>query len=439
VFHKILKIDEQAFMRATKATFKLGIAFEGWGQEGDKYIHSFGKMGKETWLCNFHHFWLRGLDLGIKSELGDYCVELQAAKNGKFATAPNSDINYAYHFDAGLYAKFLRTFSEGYGVTRIEGKIESVNQDAESGYIESLTLQSGRKIDGDLFIDCTGFRSLLIEQALGIGFEDWTHWLPCDRAVAVQTESTEPAIPMTRSIAHEAGWRWKIPLQHRVGNGMVYSSNYLPDDEATSQLLASIDGKLITEPRTIRFKTGRRRVGWHKNCVALGLASGFVEPLESTSIHLIMMGATRLMQLFPFNGIKQSIVDLYNEQTKLELERIRDFIVLHYHATRRGDSPFWQYCKSMDVPDFLKLRMSLFRDNGHVFEADGDLFQVDSWIQVMLGQHVTPEHYHHFTKMMPEKDLSSLFRNLKSKVDSTVAGMPNHQDFIDRYCRAESR
>lgn len=437
VFHRLLRIDEQEFMRATEATFKLGIQFEGWGRPDETYIHSFGKNGKETWLCDFHHFWLRGLEDGFDDELGEYCVELQAARANKFATSAESDINYAYHLDAGLYARFLRKFSEGYGIRRIEGRIRSVNQNSESGFIESLTLESGDHVHGDFFIDCTGFRGLLIEQTLRTGYEDWTHWLPCDSAVAMQTRKESPAVPYTRSIAHKAGWRWQIPLQHRVGNGLVYSSRYLSDDEAVEALRREVGGTPINDPRIIRFRTGRRLAGWNKNCVALGLASGFVEPLESTSIHLIMMGAARLMQLFPFNGVDSSLVEQYNQQTQVELEKIRDFIVLHYHVNRRDGDPFWRQCSGMKIPPTLAHRIALFSRNGQAFQADGELFRVDSWTQVMLGQGIMPRHYHHFARMLKHQDLSRLLNGLKKNVRDTVEKMPAHQDFVDRYCKAD--
>jgi len=439
VFHKLLHIDEKEFMRATEATFKLGIWFENWGHLGHNYIHSFGKNGKETWLCDFHHFWLRGLEKGFESELGEYCLELQAARAGKFATSPDLDINFAYHLDAGRYAGFLRKYSEGYGIKRLEGKISSVNRNEHSGFIQSLTLESGAVVEGDIFIDCTGFRGLLIEQALHTGYEDWSHWLPCDSAVPLQTEKTGPAVPYTCSIAHDAGWRWKIPLQHRVGNGLVYCGRYLSDDEAITRLQREVQGKPITEPRIIRFRTGRRVKSWNRNCVALGLASGFVEPLESTSIHLIMTGVTRLMQLFPFNGFNQSLIDRYNDLTRSELESIRDFIVLHYHATQRDDSPFWRYCRDMEIPESLARRIVLFRDNAHAYQGDGELFRVDSWIQVMLGQGIVPRHYHHFARMMSDRDLGQLLTNLKGSIQQAVARLPGHQEFLDAYCGPAGR
>ena len=370
-FHRLLQIDEQEFMRATAATFKLGIVFENWGLRGDRYIHPFGITGKSTWACDFHHFWMHSLTKGIQSELGEFCLEHQAAKVGKFATSSQSEINYAYHLDAAVYAKFLRKFSERFGAKRVEGKITQVRQHPESGFIKSLVLQSGEEIEGDLFIDCTGFRGLLIEQALHTGYEDWKQWLMCDSAVAVQTESSGPAVPYTRAIALDAGWRWRIPLQHRVGNGLVYCSRYLSDDEAKEQLMRSVEGKPITEPRAIKFRTGRRLKSWNKNVIALGLASGFIEPLESTSIHLIMTGVTRLIHMFPFSGVTQSFIDQYNQDVRTEAEQVRDFIILHYHVTEREDAPFWREYRNLQVPESLARRINMFRERAHAFQAEG--------------------------------------------------------------------
>lgn len=436
VFNKLIGIDEQEFMRASAATFKLGIWFENWQHIGDHYIHPFGRNGQPTWLCEFQHFWLRSRELGMTAGLGDYCLEWVAAKEGKFATSPKSEINFAYHIDAALYAKFLRKMAEGNGVKRIEGKIKSVNLHPESGFIESLTLVSGQTIAGDLFVDCTGFKGLLIEQTLHTGFEDWSHWLPCDSAVAVQTETTGPVMPYTSAIAHEAGWRWQIPLQHRAGNGWVYCSRYMSDDEAREKLLRAADGKVVKEPWIIRIKAGRRRKSWNKNCVALGLAGGFVEPLESTSIHMIMMGVVRLMHLFPFDGIHQPFVDQYNAETRAEIEHIRDFIVLHYNTTQRDDAAFWRYCKNMDIPDSLKHRIELFKEGAHAFQNNGELFRVDSWSHVMLGQGIMPKHYHCFAKGMKEEDLRQYLDEFRTSVSRAVAGLPTHQQFIDQYCKA---
>jgi len=436
-FHRLLKIDEQEFMRATAATFKLGISFEGWLTSKDRYFHPFGITGKSTWACDFHHFWLHSLTKGIESQLGDYCLELQAGKAEKFATSPQSEINYAYHLDAGIYAKFLRKFSERFGVQRIEGKIKQVKQDAESGFIEALELESGQIVEGDLFVDCTGFRGLLIEQTLHTGYEDWNEWLLCDSAVAVQTESTGPAVPYTRAIAHEAGWRWRIPLQHRVGNGLVYCSRYMSDQEATDKLLREIEGKTIIQPRVIKFRTGRRRKVWNKNVVALGLASGFVEPLESTSIQVIMTGVVQLIRLFPFAGVTQSFVDQYNDDARGEIERIRDFIILHYHVNER-DEPFWRYCRETEVPETLSRRIRMFKERAHAWQTEGELFRVDSWTHVMLGQGIRPQHYHQLTRAMSDQDLTQFLSGVSTTIARAVERMPRHQDFLDRYCKASS-
>ncbi|HEU4654574.1 MAG TPA: tryptophan halogenase family protein [Steroidobacteraceae bacterium] len=434
-FHRLLGIGEQEFMRATAATFKLGISFEGWRTGTDHYIHPFGITGKSTWACDFHHFWLHGLAKGIQSELGDYCIELQAAKAKKFFTSPQSEINYAYHLDAGIYAKFLRKFSEGFGAKRIEGKIKEVKQNAETGFIEALTLESGQTVEGDFFIDCTGFRGLLIEQTLKTGYEDWNQWLLCDRAAAVQTESVGPAVPYTRVIAHQAGWRWRIPLQHRVGNGLVYSSRFESDEQATDELMRSIEGKNIADPRVIRFRPGRRLRVWNKNVLALGLASGFVEPLESTSIHVVMTGVIRLIQLFPFGGVTQSFADEYNDQARTEMERIRDFIILHYKVNERTEG-FWKHCREMEVPESLSRRIAMFQERAHAWQADGELFKLDSWTHVMLGQGILPAHYHQLTRALSDEQLKGLLDGIRNPIANAVERMPTHQEFIDRYCKA---
>jgi tryptophan halogenase len=438
VFHKLLQIDEQEFMRATAATFKLGISFENWALKGDRYIHSFGRNGKPTWMCEFHNFWLRSLELGVQSELGDYCFELQASKADKFAIPKEGEINYAYHFDASQYAKFLRRFSEGHGIRRVEGKIKEVRQHPESGFIESLVLHSGEAVAGDFFIDCTGFRGLLIEQTLKTGYDDWSHWLPCDSAAAVQTELTGPAPPYTRSIAHDAGWRWCIPLQHRVGNGLVFSSRHIADDAAKDELLRAIDGAPITSPRVIKFQTGRRRQVWNKNCLALGLASGFIEPLESTSIHLMMVGVTRLLHLFPFAGVNQALIEQYNEAARVEMEKTRDFVILHYHATQRDDTPFWRHCRDMQIPESLAQRIALFRENAYAFQADSELFRVDSWTQVMLGQRIMPKAYHHAARILPPQELVKFLADFRASISQVVGRMPTHQDFVNQYCKASN-
>ena len=433
-FHSLLGIDEREFMRATQSSFKLGIAFENWSAIGDRYFHSFGVIGKSTWMADFHHFWLQAQAEGFAGPLGDYCFELQAAEANKFATGENAPINYAYHLDATAYARFLRGMSEPDGVKRVEGKITKVEQDPESGFIQALVLDSGQRIEGDLFIDCTGFRGLLIEQTLGTGYEDWSHWLPTNSAYAVQTTSTGPAVPYTKAIAHKAGWRWRIPLQHRVGNGLVFCSDYMSDEEARALLLREIEGEPLFDPRLIRYKTGSRRKVWNKNCLALGLASGFIEPLESTSIHLIMTAVTRLMQSFPFNGFDEPMIERFNTLSRTELEGVRDFIILHYHLTQRDDSAFWMRCRDMEIPDSLAKRMALFRDNAQAYQAPDELFRIDSWVQVMLGQQLQPRGYHQVARMMPPGQLRRTLADLKGNIAGTVAKMPSHQEFLDHYC-----
>ncbi|NII09436.1 tryptophan halogenase family protein [Oleiagrimonas sp. C23AA] len=444
LFNQLLEIEEGEFVRATQATFKLGIQFNDWGALGDSYVHGFGSIGTELGLLPFHQYWLKAHHMGKAGPLGRYSLNTLAAERGRFmvsakdvpANSPLANIGHAYHFDAGLYARYLRAYAEKRGVKRTEGRVVSVQQHGESGFIESVTLESGRVVEGDLFIDCTGFRGLLIEQTLHAGYEDFSHWLPCDRAVAMPCERTGPPTPYTRSNAREAGWQWRIPLQHRVGNGHVYCSQYMSEDEATASLLSQLDGKALGEPRQIRFTTGMRRKFWDKNVVALGLASGFMEPLESTSIFLIQSGIVRLMQLFPRLGMSETLIGRYNEQAITEFERIRDFLILHYKATTRDDSPFWRYCRDMPIPDSLAENMRLFAESGLFFREGDELFAHLSWVQVMIGQGIVPSGYHPFVDQLSERDLLGFIQNVGSVVERCVNAMPPHQDFIDRNCKA---
>jgi tryptophan halogenase len=435
-FHSLLEINEQEFMAATQASFKLGISFENWRNVGADYIHSFGITGTDHWTAGFQHFWLKGRERRLAGDYGDYCLELKAARLNRFAHLPRNGMNYAYHMDASRYARYLRTFSEGFGVQRIEAKIARVNTDPASGDITSLRLDSGSEIEGDLFIDCTGFRGMLIGQAMKQEYDDWSHWLYCDSAIAVQTASTRPAVPYTRSIAHGAGWQWQIPLQHRVGNGIVFSSRHIEDELAKATLMANIDGDVLTQPRVIKFKPGQRRKTWSGNCVAIGLASGFLEPIESTSIHLIQRGIIRLMQMFPTNGISQADIDEYNQQTAAEIEHIRDFIILHYHVTNRRDTPFWTDCANMQVPASLRHRIELFRDTGRVFRVPNELFAENSWIQVMLGQGVLPRQHHQTADLMGDAELTHFLEGIRGPINKTVAQLPSHQEYLERYCGA---
>ncbi|MED5621106.1 tryptophan halogenase family protein [Ideonella sp. BN130291] len=439
IFHQLLELDEREFMAATSATFKLGIQFENWRNGNDRYIHSFGTTGKDHWTAGFQHFWLKGRERGLARDYGDYSLELRAAQDSRFAHLPRGGLSYAYHFDATRYAAFLRTFSESHGVRRIEGKIRAVNLDAASGHIRSLTLDSSASIDGDLFIDCTGFRALLIGEALKVPYEDWSHWLPCDSALAVQTASVGEAVPYTRSIAHASGWQWRIPLQHRVGNGLVYCSRHMSDDEARALLLANVQGEVLTTPRQLKFKPGQRREVWRHNCVAIGLASGFIEPLESTSIHLIQRGLIRLMQMFPTAGISAADIAEYNQQAQTEIEHIRDFVVLHYHLTQRDDSAFWRECRAMNVPASLRHRLALFGETGRVFRGPNELFAENSWIQVMLGQGLMPQQHHPVADLMGDGELTDFLESIRGTINRTVSQLPPHERYVQQYCAAPAR
>lgn len=437
-FHRLIGIDEQEFMAATQATFKLGIMFDNWGQQGDSYIHSFGEIGQRSWMAEFHEFWMEAKAQGFGGSLEDYCLELKAAKANKFAThVGKKPINYAYHMNATAYAAYLRRKSEAADVKRVEGRIEQVLKD-QAGNISTLSLDNKKQVSGDVFIDCTGFRGLLIEQHLDVEYEDWSHWLAADSAIAVQTQSVEPPRPYTRAIAHSAGWQWRIPLQNRVGNGLVYSSQFLSDDLAQSTLMGNLTGETITEPRQLRFTTGRRKKAWHKNCIAIGLSSGFLEPLESTSIHLVTTAILRLMKLFPFAGNTSLLAEQFNRETQLELETIRDFIILHYKLTQRNDNPFWDHYRTMPIPDSLAHRMSIFHENGYAWPDDVSLFRVDSWVQVMMGQGLMPKQHHGAGRVLPSKGLEQQMMTLRKMIDNTVSQLPEHGDFILKYCPAQN-
>ena len=435
-FHDLLRIDEAAFMRATGATFKLGIAFENWGAVGDSYIHSFGTVPLKTWAAEFQHFWLEARDRGVAGPLGEYNLEHQAALAGRFARDGQIATNYAYHLDAGRYATFLRSIAESDGARRVEGRIASVERSGESGDVTALLLESGQRVAGDLFIDCTGFRALLIEGEMQAGFEDWSHWLPMDRALAVQTELLDEPVPYTRSIAHGAGWQWRIPLQHRMGNGNVYCSAYMEDADALSLLASSVDGNMLTDPRPVQFRTGRRRKLWCRNVIALGLSSGFVEPLESTSIHLFMTGVTRLIQQFPFGPISDAQRDRFNRMAQAEAEDVRDFVILHYKLTGRGDTPFWRQVSGMEIPATLQQRIALFAERAEAWQGADELFRVESWVQVMLGQGLEPRAWHRLAALVSDEKLSATLANLRQDIARKVEAMPRLGDFLAGYCPA---
>jgi tryptophan halogenase len=434
-FHRMININEQAFMAAVQGTIKLGISFENWLDVGHRYIHSFGFSGKDRGTTGFQHFWLRGRKEGYASGYEDYCLELKAALQDRFAHLPRSGTNYAYHMDASLYAKFLREFSARHGTRRVEGKIVDVVADAESGYITAVKMENGDALEGDFFVDCTGFRALLIGKTLGVGFTDWSHWLFNDSALATQTTALRDAVPYTRAIAGTAGWQWRIPLQHRVGNGIVYSSRHISDDEAREQFLSSVEGEVIKQPWPIRFKPGQRQQCWAKNCVALGLAGSFIEPLESTTIHLIQRGIVHLLQNFP-QVITQPAIDEYNARLDEELQHVRDFVVMHYHLSDRRDSPYWCELAEMEIPSTLRHRIELFRETGTVFHVPGELFGENSWIQVMMGQGIVPRRYHPTADAVPAAELQRFLDDIRAGVLGNVRQMPAHMDYLRSYCPA---
>ncbi len=439
LFNKTLGIDENEFVRSTKGSFKLGIQFVDWARLGHTYFHPFGTYGRQFDIVQIHQFWQQALEQGQASSLDDYCMAWAAATAGRFAPPSTDSHNvlstyeYAYHFDASLYAAFLRQYSEQRRVTRLEGKITSVSQSSRSGFIESVQLEDGRRLAADLFIDCSGFRGLLIEEALNTGYQDWTHWLPCDRAWAVPCTLSE-LTPYTRSTAREAGWQWRIPLQHRTGNGHVFCSKFMNDEDALEILLANLDGEVLAEPRMLRFATGRRNLFWNKNVIAIGLSSGFLEPLESTSIHLIQAGIAKLLALFPDRNFDPAVIKEYNRIAISEVERIRDFLILHYHLTKREDSELWRYCASMEIPDTLQYKIDHFRRYGRLLAAEMDLFGNASWLAVHVGQFNLPQRQDplmHYRTI----DAASWLQKLREAMTAAAQQLPTHQQYIDRYCK----
>jgi tryptophan halogenase len=439
LFNAAVGLEERAFLKATQATYKLGIEFVDWRAQGERYIHAFGDIGMRLGLIDFHHYWLRARALGHAHSLWTYSPNARAATLNRFGhlakigDTPMQGLAYAFHFDAALYARFLRRVAEARGVTRVEGIIAHAEQNSETGFLTAVVLQSGARIEGELFIDCSGFRGLLIEQALHAGYEDWTEHLPCDRALAVPCARAEPLTPFTRSTARDAGWQWRIPLQHRTGNGYVYCSRFISDDEATATLLANLDGEALAEPRPLRFVTGRRKKFWDKNVVALGLASGFMEPLESTSIHLIQSGLLRLVSQFPDLGFSPTRIAEYNRQCTNEFEKIRDFLVLHYRANAKSDSAFWRLCQSLPVSDHLARKIALFEDGGHIHREAEELFTEAGWLQVMIGQGLEPRTYHPLAHALSQAQLDGFLRDLDQVIGRAIDGVDEHDAHIKRF------
>ncbi len=441
LFNNALGLDENAFLAATQGTFKLAIEFVGWRKAGERYMHAFGDVGRDVGLLPFHQNWVRAHHEGIADDVSAYSLNNLAALDNRMQRGPArtakmlSDMPYAFHFDAGLYARYLRKFAEARGVERTEGKIVEVKRNGASGDIASLRLDNGAEIAGDVFIDCTGFRGLLIEETLKSGYEDWTRWLPCNRALAVPSERSKDFTPYTRASAHSAGWQWRIPLQHRTGNGIVYSSDYLSDDEAASRLLAGLDGKALGDPRPIKFVTGKRREIWKNNVIAVGLASGFMEPLESTSIHMIQSAISRILKLMPGRVTTQADRDEYNRQCDFEYERIRDFLILHYIANER-DEPFWQACRERPIPETLAHKLRLWRGNGHITREHEELFTEVGWFQVLVGQGIIPSGTHPIAGSISKADLQE-YMNVIAKLNAReVAQMGDHAAFVAQNCAA---
>ena len=436
-FNRLLGIDENSFIKQTNATFKLGIEFVNWGQLGESYIHPFGPYGMDMEGIHFHHMWLRQQSKGTAKPLDDFNLQILAAKAGKFMRAkpdlkgsPLSTVAYAFQFDAALYAAFLREFAESRGVIRTVGKINQVIQNPENGHIQSVVLDKGEKIDGDLFIDCSGFKGLLIEETLKTGYEDWSHYLPCNSAVTQLSERMPVLPPYTRATAKAAGWQWRIPLQSRTGNGYVYSSQFLSDEDAMQSLSQDLDTPAISEPRQLKFTTGIRKQPWNKNVVSIGLASGFLEPLESTSIHLIQTAIARLMTNFPDKSFNQPDIDYYNEKTKMEYVQVRDFLILHYKATKRDDSPFWNYVREMDIPDSLEKRIAIYQENARLYREDQELFNHVSWLAVFNGQGIHPKRYHPIANLLEENEMERRMNEIHTVTQKCLDVMPTHEAFL---------
>jgi tryptophan halogenase len=443
LFNRLIGIDERDFVIKTKATFKLGIAFVDWTRKGHRYFHPFGQYGRNFDVCDFHHHWLKVAAAGRGGALDDYNLNTVLARQNRFSprnpdpSSPLSEVAHAYHFDAGLYAAYLRGFAENHGVSRVEGTITRVRQDAGTGFVVGVDLANGQTVDGDFFIDCSGFRALLIEETLKTGYCDWTGLLPCDRAVAVPSARTAPLTPYTRSTAREAGWQWRIPLQHRTGNGYVFSSAHLGDDQAIATLLSNLDAEPLADPRIIRFRTGRRAQAWNRNVVAIGLSAGFLEPLESTAIHLVQKGVTKLLKCMPDMDFAPQLRDEFNRQTAFDYEDVRDFLVMHYKLTEREDTEFWRYNRHNTVSRTLKERMDLFAATGRVFVDEHELFKLGSWLAVMTGQGLVPTAYDPMADALSTPDIERALDVLRDLIAKAAAQQPDHAEFIARNCPAE--
>lgn len=441
-FNRMLGIDPDDMLRATNGTFKLGIEFSNWGNIGDVYMHPFGGFGRSINNVNFWHYWKKAFDLDRSPDLAEYSLNASAAWQNKFCRStslrgsPLERVPHAYHFDASLYANYLREYSTGKGVKCIEGVVENVKQDSQSGFITGMALQDGRVIDGDFFIDCTGFRGLLIEECLQTGYEEWSHYLPCNRALAVPSEVLRPLHPYTKAIAHPFGWQWRIPLQHRTGNGLVYCNDFVSDEEAARTLKENLVTRALSEPRKLRFVTGKRKRTWNKNCLAVGLSSGFMEPLESTSIHLIQSTIFKFFSLFPRRDGFRAEMNYFNDSMDKEMRSIRDFLILHYKATERDDSEFWNYCRNMEVPNSLHEKLELYKSGSWLVRNRQELFAESSWLAVLNGQHVQARGYSPLVDVIPFTEVEEFLRDNREVIQKSVSAIPGHETFIQRHCGA---
>jgi tryptophan halogenase len=443
-FYANLGMTDDDVLRATQGTCKLGIQFNDWYSPGSSFIHPFGHFGQSVRGVGFHHYWLKMRELGDLAPLGQYSLGVTLASNNKFILpAPNppstlSVFDWALHFDAALFAALMRDFATARGCTHVDAMITDVKLRPDDGFVESLVLDNGDSVSGDLFIDCSGFRSLLLDQALGIGYEDWSKWLFCDSACVAQTTNVGEPSPYTRVNARRAGWQWRIPLRSRTGNGYVYSSRFISDDDAQEEFRQNLEGDLLTEPRKLNFTPGRRSKSWYKNCVALGLSSGFLEPLESTSIALIETGIERLKSLFPGRGFDQACIDEFNENTALEYERVRDFIILHYKATKRDDTAFWRECSDLDIPETLQRKIELFRKRGYFVRYRWEMFHPASWLAIYAGFNILPESYDPAVDSMEERYLVDSLTAMRASVQKLVNESPAHQAFLDEVYKGGS-
>ncbi|MFO1367759.1 MAG: tryptophan halogenase family protein [Marinagarivorans sp.] len=441
-FNKIIGLDEDDFLKFTHGTFKLGIEFVNWGSVGDSYFHPFGSYGTRIDRLAFQHYWQKLFNKGLVPDIQEFSFNVMASKANRFVrpvdieNSPLQEVAYAFHFDAGLYAQYLRGMAEKMGVRRINNLVERVNLRGRDGFIESVSLKTGECIEGELFIDCSGFRGLLIEEALKTGYDDWSHYLPCNRAVTVASKRLDPLPPYTRATALEAGWQWRIPLQHRTGNGYVFCDQYISDDRAVETLLSNIEGEPLAQPRFLKFLTGKRKKFWNKNCVAIGLASGFMEPLESTSIHLVQAAISKLIDLFPNADFCPEVIEKFNAQLSFEYQSIRDFLILHYKATSRADSAFWNYCRDMEVPQSLLDKIALYKEGGRVYRDSDESFSGISWLSVFRGQGITTEKYNPVADVYDEERLVARLKNIHEVIQRSVVACPTHEAFIEQYCKS---